>query len=49
MPGGAEIAGRYARFSRDLPAICAQLKREPADLTFLDFSEMVEIWLKAGR
>ena len=49
LPGGAEIAARYLRFNRDLPKICKNLKRRPKDLTFADFSEMVEIWLKAAR
>lgn len=48
-PGGAEIAARYGRFVKDLPKICMELKRRPKDLTFADFSEMVEIWLKAAR
>jgi hypothetical protein len=49
LPGGAEIAGRYTRFVKDLPQMCKKLKRLPKDLTFADFSEMVEIWLKAER
>lgn len=49
LPGGAEIAARYARFAKDLPRICRKLKRRPKDLTFADYSEMVEIWLKAAR
>jgi hypothetical protein len=49
LPGGAEIAARYARFIKDLPKICKKLKRRPKDLTFADFSEMVEIWLEAAR
>lgn len=49
LPGGAEIAARYARFIRDLPSVCKKLKRQPKDLTFADFSEMVEIWLKVAR
>jgi hypothetical protein len=49
LPGGAEIAGRYARFVKDLPNICKKLKREPKNLTFADLSEMVEIWLKSAR
>jgi hypothetical protein len=49
LPGGAEVAARYARFVGDLPGICRELKRQPDDLTFADFSEMVEIWLRATR
>jgi len=49
LPGGAEIAAGYARFIKDLPGTCEQLRRRPEDLTFADFSEMVEIWLKSAR
>lgn len=49
LPGGAEIAERYAQFTQDLPGICTGLKRLPKDLTFADFSETVEIWLKSAR
>lgn len=49
LPGGAEVAARYGRFLRDLPRICRKLKRQRDDLTFADFSEVVEIWLKAAR
>lgn len=49
LPGGAEIVARYGRFLKDLPRICRKLKRQPKDLTFADFSEVVEIWLKAAR
>lgn len=49
LPGGAEVSNRYSKFKKELPEICKRLKRRPKDLTFLDFSETVEIWLKAGR
>jgi hypothetical protein len=43
LPGGADIAVRYARFIRDLPRLCRKLKRQPKDLTFADFYEMVRV------
>ena len=49
LPGGVEIASRYARFTKDLPKLCKNLKRAPAALTFADFSEALEIWLNAAR
>lgn len=49
LPGGAEVSNRYSKFKKELTEICKRLKRRPKDLTFLDFSETVEIWLKAGR
>jgi hypothetical protein len=49
LPGGAEVVERYAQFTKDLPKICKNLRRLPKDLTFADFSETVEIWLKSAR
>ncbi len=49
LPGGAEVSSRYSKFKKELPEICKRLKRKLKDLTFLDFTETVEIWLKAGR
>jgi hypothetical protein len=43
LPGGADIAARYARFIKDLPRLCKGLKRKSKHLTFVDFFEMVEI------
>jgi hypothetical protein len=48
-PGGAEIAERYEQFVRDLPKMCTRLKRRHTKLTFVDFSETVEIWLNSPR
>jgi|HubBroStandDraft_4_1064222.scaffolds.fasta_scaffold393199_2 hypothetical protein len=49
LAGGARIAARYRNFLKDLPRICRRLKRRREDLTFVDFFEIVEIWLKAAR
>jgi hypothetical protein len=49
LPGGAEIAARHRQFMSDLPQICANLKRQPDEQSFADFSETVEIWLKSAR
>jgi hypothetical protein len=49
LPGGAEIVERYGRFLNDLPALCAELRRRPRDLTFGDLSEMIKVWLLANR
>lgn len=49
LPGGAEIADRFARFQRDLPELCSKLKRNREDLIFVDLAEMIPIWLKANR
>ena len=49
LPGGSEIADRYAEFIEELPAVCKKLKREPTEQTFADFLETVEIWLRSAR
>lgn len=49
LPGGAEISARYKQFTKDLPKMCKQLKRRPKDLTFVDYSEIVQVWLTARR
>jgi hypothetical protein len=49
LPGGAEIAERYDRFNADLPGLCAEVKREPTDLIFLDLSELITTWLRTSR
>lgn len=49
MPGGTEIAERYTRFVNDLPKTCQKLKRQPNELIFKDFSEMVDSWLNTAR
>jgi hypothetical protein len=49
LPGGAEVSVRYERFQADLPALCARVQRDPANLIFVDLSEMVSIWLRADR
>jgi hypothetical protein len=49
VPGGAEISSRYLQFKQDLPGICKELKRAREELTFIDFSEMVAIWLESAQ
>jgi len=46
IPGGGVIYGRYEVFRRDLPKICSELKLDLAELTFLDFSYTVGMWLE---
>lgn len=45
IPGGSAIYKRYEQFRADLPRISAQLTLEVAELTFVDFSEIVANWL----
>jgi hypothetical protein len=49
LPGGTDVAAHYAKFVKDLPTICENLKRQPNALTFADFAETVEIWLESER
>jgi hypothetical protein len=46
LPGGAAIYDRYEEFRADQPAICAELKLDLAQLTFLDFSYTIARWLE---
>jgi len=46
LPGGAAIYSRYENFRADQPAICAELKLDLAQLTFLDFSYTIARWLE---
>ena len=45
-PGGAAIAARHAVFERELPALCAQTHRSSAELTYIEFADLVSTWLK---
>jgi hypothetical protein len=49
MPGGQAIAERYKRFLLELPALCTSMRRDPANLTFIDSSEMIAAWLLEAR
>ena len=49
LPGGKDIFDRYERFHADLPALCAELKLEPAEVTFKDLRQMMAAWLKQNR
>ena len=49
LPGGKDIFDRYSRFQADLPALCAELKLEPAEVTFKDLRLIVAAWLEQNR
>lgn len=48
IPGGTEIARRYAAFRTALPDTCTRLQLEPDRLTFNEYVLIVEEWLKAN-
>ncbi len=49
LPGGADMVDRHTQFKNELPAMCEELKRSSEDLTYADFSEMLEMWLNSVR
>ena len=49
LRGGVEIAARFDRFQAALPRNCVNLQRDPANLIFVDLTEMVSIWLEAQK
>jgi hypothetical protein len=49
LPGGTEVVERHRKFIRDLPGLCADFRRKPDALTFVDQAEMIDIWLKSDR
>ena len=49
LPGGKDIFERYKRFQSDLPALCEELKLEPAEVTFKDLRQIMAAWLKQNR
>ena len=45
LPGGADIAARFAKFLRGLPDLCAWTKLRVEELTFVDFTWLAATWL----
>lgn len=45
MPGGSKIVDRYNRFRNELPMFCEVFKLKPDALTFIDYRNMVYVWL----
>ena len=46
VPGGAVIHKRFLRFGRQLPRICEKLQQQPSALTYNEYANVVEIWLR---
>jgi len=44
LPGGERIWQAFSEFQRDLPQICAELQLTPAELTFVDYRDIVILW-----
>jgi hypothetical protein len=45
IPGGSAIGSRYVAFQRELPAMCAKIRVDVNELTFIDYVAQVEDWL----
>jgi hypothetical protein len=45
LPGGAAIVRRYKVFQSELPQILAKLDLEASEVTFADYTNIVEEWL----
>lgn len=46
LPGGAHLSAVYERFTLELPQLCAATNLDVAHLTFTDFSDLLENWLR---
>lgn len=49
IPGGTKIWQDYQRFRRELPVIAEDAQLNPAQLTFIDYLQLVTNWLKLHR
>lgn len=49
IPSGSIIVSRYAQFEQGLPALCADYQQVRAELTFLDYTFLVSLWLSANQ
>ena len=48
LPGGATIASRFGVFAGELPGICAGARLQSDRLTFKNYAQLVQRWLKAN-
>lgn len=46
IPSGVVIVERYARFQRELPSLCSELRLVRDDLTFRDYTTVTVGWLR---
>ena len=46
LPSNAVIVGRYKKFRRELPALCRELRLDPRELTFNDYTWAIRCWLE---
>ncbi len=48
LPGGAKMHERYIEFRKQLPLFCKERHIKLEEMTFIDFSEAVSIWLEVN-
>ncbi len=48
IPGGRKILGRYRLFKTDLPEMCQSESIELDELTYNDYTNFIELWLKGN-
>lgn len=46
VPSGTAVLCRYTEFREALPLLCATFNMRESELTFIDFRNLVKIWLK---
>lgn len=46
IPGGGKIFERFKLFENALPILCEKISIEPHELTYNDYCNMIEIWLR---
>jgi hypothetical protein len=49
VPGNVTIAGKFARFRNQLPALCSQVGLDPVGLSYRDLAEIISEWLEANK
>ncbi|MGC1275277.1 MAG: hypothetical protein WBC44_16345 [Planctomycetaceae bacterium] len=46
IPGGEAIGRRYGDFRWDLPRLCQPLQLNVSEITFADYIQLIEMWLR---
>lgn len=49
VPGGTHIWKRYRHFRRTLPGLCDELRLQPSELIFNDYTTIVGEWLQENQ
>ncbi|MFN2624401.1 MAG: hypothetical protein ABR611_16360, partial [Chthoniobacterales bacterium] len=49
LPGGKRIWEKYLQFRRELPIIADEAELDSAQLTFIDYLQLVTNWLPRNR